>query len=466
LARLWTGFPLKDRMNPSDDKQTIQSAPAVLTVSALNQAVARMLERSFPLAWVSGEISNFTRATSGHWYFTLKDDAAQVRAVMFRGRAQFAGFMPREGDKVEVRALVTLYAPRGDYQLNVEAIRRAGVGNLYEAFLQLKEKLTAEGLFDPLRKRTLPIFARTIGIVTSPQAAALRDILTTLRRRAPHINVILYPTPVQGEGAAQKIAQAIATASSRSECDVLLVCRGGGSIEDLWSFNEEVVARAIAGCAMPVVSGVGHETDFTIADFAADLRAPTPTAAAEMAAAPRADWLATLEAHADDLTRAVKRQLSDTTQTLDWLSRRLVSPAAYIAHERLKLRGLHTRLAHATRTPLSHARFSLMHLQTRLSAQLPDTTPLRIRLADQARRMTSRTTTQMMHRRQALAALEAQLELLNPQRTLERGYAMVIDSRGKVVRSPKELRPREAVTVRLADGAAQIGIASVQPMLE
>ena len=269
-------------MNPSDSDENINSMPPVLTVSALNQAVARTLERSFPLAWVSGEISNFTRAASGHWYFTLKDDAAQVKSVMFRGRAQYAGFMPREGDKVEVRALVTLYAARGDYQLNVESIRRAGVGNLYEAFLQLKEKLAAEGMFDADRKRPLPQFARTIGIVTSPQAAALRDILTTLRRRAPHVCVILYPTPVQGEGAAQKIAQAISTASMRAECDVLLVCRGGGSIEDLWSFNHEHVARAIAACSMPVVAGVGHETDFTIADFAADVRAPTPTAAAEL----------------------------------------------------------------------------------------------------------------------------------------------------------------------------------------
>src|SRR5690606_38492330 len=241
-----------------------QSTAAVLTVSALNQAVARMLERSFPLSWISGEISNFTRAASGHWYFTLKDDAAQVRAVMFRGRAQYADFTPREGDRVEVRALVTLYAPRGDYQLNVEAIRRAGVGNLYEAFLQLKEKLAAEGLFDAARKRPLPEFARTIGIITSPQAAALRDVLTTLRRRAPHVRVILYPTPVQGEGTATKIAQAIATASARRECDVLLVCRGGGSIEDLWSFNHEIVARTIVGCDIPVIVGVGHETDFTI----------------------------------------------------------------------------------------------------------------------------------------------------------------------------------------------------------
>jgi len=440
--------------------------PSVMTVSALNQSVARMLERNFPLAWVSGEISNFTRAASGHWYFTLKDDAAQVRAVMFRGRAQYAGFTPREGDKVEVRALVTLYAPRGDYQLNVEAIRRAGVGNLYEAFLRLKEQLTAEGLFDPARKRPLALFARTVGIVTSPQAAALRDILTTLRRRAPHVRVILYPTPVQGEGAGARIAQAIATASARAEVDTLLVCRGGGSIEDLWCFNDEAVARAIAACSMPVVSGVGPETDFTIADFAADLRAPTPTAAAEMAAAPRADWLALLESHADDLTRALRRQLSDANQTLDWLARRLVSPASYIAHERLKLQSLQSRLAHATRTPLNQARFAVNQLHLRLHAKLPQTAPARARLADDARRLATRMATAGAQRRQALAALSAQLELLNPQRTLERGYAMVTDGKGKLIRSPKDLRPREVVTVRLADGAAEVGIASVQPTLD
>lgn len=453
-------------MNAESTLESRDGGPPVLTVSALNQAVARMLERSFPLAWVSGEISNFTRAASGHWYFTLKDDAAQVRAVMFRGRAQYADFTPREGDKVEVRALVTLYAPRGDYQLNVEAIRRAGIGNLYEAFLRLKEKLNAEGLFDPQRKRPLALFARTIGIVTSPQAAALRDILTTLRRRAPHVRVILYPTPVQGEGAAQKIAQAIATASARAECDVLLVCRGGGSIEDLWSFNEEVVARAIVACSMPVISGVGHETDITIADFAADLRAPTPTAAAEMAAAPRADWLAMLEAHADDLTRALKRRLADTAQTLDWLSRRLVSPSAYISHERLKLRGLQTRLAHAARTPLSEARFALSRWQMRLSAHLPRTDVYRTRLAEDARRMSTHMATQIAQRKHALAALAAQLELLNPQSTLERGYAMVLDRKGRIIRAPQDLHPRETVTVRLAEGSAEVGIASVQPTLD
>ena len=425
-----------------------------------------MLERSFPLSWISGEISNFTRAASGHWYFTLKDDAAQVRAVMFRGRAQYADFMPREGDKVEVRALVTLYAPRGDYQLSVEAIRRAGVGNLYEAFLQLKEKLAAEGLFDPAYKRPLPLFARTIGIVTSPQAAALRDILTTLKRRAPHVQIILYPTPVQGEGSASKIAQAIATASARAECDVLLVCRGGGSIEDLWSFNHELVARTIVGCDIPVIVGVGHETDFTIADFAADLRAPTPTAAAELAATPRSDWLARLASEADDMRRTLKRQLSDTAQTLDWLSRRLISPSAYIAHEGMKLQNLQARLGHATRIPLSKAQFALAYLRNRWLTQLPDTRAQRVRVADHARRLGSQMARRVATQRQHLGALSAQLEMLNPQRTLERGYAIVTDEKGQIVRAPQELHPRQHVTLRLAEGTAQIGIASVQKTLE
>ncbi|MGZ3237790.1 MAG: exodeoxyribonuclease VII large subunit [Burkholderiaceae bacterium] len=452
-------------MSPNDSISSTQNAPSVLTVSALNQAVARSLERNFPLLWVAGEVSNFTRAASGHWYFTLKDEAAQVRAVMFKGRAQYAGFTPREGDKIEVRTLVTLYAPRGDYQLNVEAIRRAGVGNLYEAFLQLKDKLTKEGLFDVQRKRALPIFAKTIGVVTSPQAAALRDVLTTLRRRAPHVQIILYPTPVQGEGAAQKIAQAITTASNRAECDVLLVCRGGGSIEDLWSFNDESVARAIVACDVPVISGVGHETDFTIADFAADVRAPTPTAAAELAATPRADWLATLDAYADELSSNIKRQLGNAVQTLDWLSRRLVSPSAVINHERLKLQGYQTRLAHATRTPLTHARYALTHMHTRLIAQLPDTRPHRIQLNEHARRITDRVTTQIAQRRQTLSSLASQLELLNPQRTLERGYAIIANERGDIVRHPNQIKAGQQLDITLAEGAAQIAVKSVQPKL-
>ncbi|MEA5097995.1 MAG: exodeoxyribonuclease VII large subunit [Burkholderiaceae bacterium] len=407
-------------MKSEDLPFSAAAAPLVLPVSKLNQAVARLLERSFPLAWISGEVSNFTRAASGHWYFTLKDDAAQVRTVMFRSRAQLASFVPREGDRVEVRALVTLYAPRGDFQLNVETIRRAGVGNLYEAFLRLKEKLGAEGLFDAVRKRPLPAFPKTIGIVTSPQAAALHDVLTTLARRAPQVQVIVYPTPVQGEGAAQKIAQAIMTASRRAECDLLLLCRGGGSIEDLWAFNEEAVARAMVACAVPVIAGVGHETDVTIADFAADLRAPTPTAAAELACRPQADWLAQLATLGNALQHALRRRLNDAAQALDWLSRRLLSPSARIARERLQLQALATRSAHAGRAPTLAAR----------------------------------------HR---LTSLAAQLELLNPQRTLDRGYAIVTDADGRIVRAPAQLHPGEVIDMRLAEGGAKVTIGQVKP---
>ncbi|MES2127887.1 MAG: exodeoxyribonuclease VII large subunit [Pseudomonadota bacterium] len=440
---------------------TNDTAP-VLTVTALNAKVARLLEQSFPLTWIGGEVSNFTRAASGHWYFTLKDDAAQVRAVMFRGRAQYAGFIPREGDKVEVRALVTLYGARGDYQINVEAIRRAGVGQLFEAFQRLKEKLTAQGLFDAERKRAIPLFARAIGIVTSPQAAALRDLLAALRRRAPHVHIVLYPAPVQGQGAAERIAAAIDTASRRAEVDVLLVCRGGGSIEDLWSFNEEVVALAIANARMPVISGVGHETDFTIADFAADLRAATPTAAAELAATPRADWLASLQGDANDLRRAMRRSLSDASQGLDNCTRRLLSPAAQVQQQRLRLVALSTALTHAQRAPLRQSGFALAQLRARWSARRPDVRLQRAELATQQRRAATALATGLQQRRDALDALAAQLELLNPQRTLERGYAIVRDAHGQVLRSPAQIAPQQTLSLRLAEGSAEIDVADVR----
>ncbi len=453
-------------MNTDTSTDSSFSPPPVLTVTALNQAVARLLERSFPLTWIAGEISNFTRASSGHWYFTLKDDAAQVRAVMFRGRSQFAGFTPREGDKVEVRALVTLYGARGDYQINVEAIRRAGVGALYEAFLRLKEKLNAQGLFDAERKRGIPLFAKTVGIVTSPQAAALRDILTALKRRAPHVHVILYPTPVQGQQAPEKIAEAIHTASRRAECDVLLVCRGGGSIEDLWSFNDEGVAHAIAACSIPVICGVGHETDFTIADFAADLRAATPTAAAELAVTPRADWLASLKADAGDLRRAMQRSLGEAAQTLDNHSRRLLNPSAQIEQQRLKLLALATAMTHATRAPLNQSHHALERLRARWSGYRPDVTALRATLQGYRHRGDVGMAHRLAQRRHTLDGLAAQLELLNPQRTLERGYAILTDEKGSILRSPSQLKPRQNVNVRLAEGSAEIGIASVQAALE
>jgi exodeoxyribonuclease VII large subunit len=451
---------------PPDSADPAYAAPPVLSVTALNQQVARLLERSFPLTWIGGEISNFTRASSGHWYFTLKDDAAQVRAVMFRGRAQFAGFTPREGDKVEVRALVTLYGARGDYQINVEAIRRAGVGALYEAFLKLKEKLAAQGLFDPERKRALPLFTRSVGIVTSLQAAALRDVLTALRRRAPHVRIVLYPAPVQGQFAADKIAEAIMTASRRAEVDVLLVCRGGGSIEDLWCFNEECVARAIAACAIPVISGVGHETDFTIADFAADLRAATPTAAAELAATPRADWMASLEADAGDLRRAMERVLSEASQGLDGYRGRLISPSARIAHQRTTLGAAAAALTHALHVPINRQGMALAQLRQRWARHRPDVRALREKIVSEQRHLNTSICNQVRQRREALSALGAQLELLNPQRTLERGYAIVRDAKGRILRDPAQIKVHETLTVRLADGSAEVGVANVQSLLE
>ena len=453
---------MNETMNFDEPPDSAPSSAAVITVSALNQAVARLLERSFPLTWIAGEISNFTRASSGHWYFTLKDNAAQVRAVMFRGRAQYANFTPREGDKVEVRALVTLYGARGDYQINVEAIRRAGVGSLFEAFLQLKEKLDAAGLFHPDRKRALPMFPRTVGIVTSPQAAALRDVLTALRRRAPHVHIVLYPTPVQGQQAPQKIAAAIDTASLRNDCDVLIVCRGGGSIEDLWSFNDEDVAYAVANCRMPVISGVGHETDFTICDFAADLRAATPTAAAELAVTPRADWLASLRTDATDLRRAMRRTLSESSQTLDGTTRRLLNPNAQIRQQRLKLLALATAMTHANRAPVLRARHQLERLGERMGACVPDTRAARTVLDGLRHRAAIGIARTVQQRRAALLALSSQLELLNPQRTLERGYAIVTDQAGAVVRAPAQIVAGGVLQVRVAEGTATIAVGATQ----
>lgn len=446
-----------------DNQATATAGNNILTVSQLNQAVARLLENSFPLAWIGGEISNFTRAASGHWYFTLKDAHAQVRAVMFRGRAQTVDFNPREGDKVEVRATVGLYAARGDFQLNVEAMRKAGVGHLYEAFVRLKAKLAAEGLFDQARKRELPDFPRNIGIVTSPQAAALRDVLTTFRRRAPHVSLVLYPTAVQGEGSAEKIAETINTASRRNECDLLIVCRGGGSLEDLWSFNDEQVARAIAGCSIPIISGVGHETDFTIADFVADLRAPTPTAAAELAAAPTDDWLAELEELAQGLTDELRRRLDDHAQTLDWLAHRLQSPSAAIDHQKLKLSSLATRLRHATTTPVTAARFHLGQITHRLRHAMPDTRMARARVTAEGTRLHNAFTARWVSHQHALSSAREQLELLAPQRTLERGYAIVADDTGKILRRPSDIHPPQRLRLTLAGGKTAIDISSSTP---
>src|SRR3989338_5387782 len=319
----------------------------VLRVAELNFAIKQLLESNVPLLWVRGEISNLVKAASGHWYFSLKDDQAQVRCVMFRHKNQLLGNPVGNGQQVEVLAAVTLYEQRGDFQLTVEQMRPAGLGILYEQFARLKQLLESQGLFAAARKRALPAFPKRIGIITSPQAAALREVLSTLRLRLPTVPVILYPAPVQGTGSAEKIAQAIAAANRRAECDVLIVCRGGGSIEDLWAFNEEAVARAIAASANPVVSGVGHETDFTIADFVADERAPTPTAAAQRVAPDRHALLRGLRDMAQHLERAQRNRLQNAMQSLDYLQRRLVHPAQQLQRRTQQLDQMQQRMQRA-----------------------------------------------------------------------------------------------------------------------
>ncbi|CAE6688053.1 exodeoxyribonuclease VII large subunit [Paraburkholderia aspalathi] len=455
-------------MNPESpfSASATPGGEVVVPVSALNRAIGTMLERSFPLVWVSGEVSNFTRAASGHWYFSIKDAQAQMRCVMFRGRAQYAEFTPREGDRIEVRALVTMYEPRGELQLNVEAVRRTGQGRLYEAFLRLKAQLEAEGLFAAERKRALPAHPRAIGIVTSLQAAALRDVLTTLSRRAPHIPVIVYPAPVQGVGASAKVAAMVDAANSRREVDVLIVCRGGGSIEDLWAFNEEVLARAIAESAIPVVSGVGHETDFTIADFAADVRAPTPTGAAELVSPQRVLLLRELDHRHATLARGFGRMMERRAQQLDWLARRLVSPAERLARQRTHLQQLSVRLASAGARPVRDARARFSLLQMRWQRWRPDLAAHQAKLGMLSQRLDAALLRQHERQSARIDTLAARLEVLSPQRTLERGYAAVLDAQsGRAVRAPSSLKPGRRLTVHLAEGAADIALADVQPRL-
>ncbi len=439
-------------MDFPDDLPDTASALPVLTVSELNRMARRALESALPLLWVGGEVSNFMRAASGHWYFSLKDANAQVRCVMFRGRNQFVDFVPANGDHVEIRALPSLYEARGEFQLGAEAIRRAGAGRLYEAFLKLKAKLEQEGLFDPSTKRTLPRFPRRIGIVTSPQAAALHDVLTALARRMPGLPVILYPTPVQGVGAGTQIAAAIRTAGARAECDVLLVCRGGGSLEDLWAFNDEAVARAIAASPMPVVSGVGHETDFTLADFAADLRAPTPTAAAELASPVRQELLLQLGHLARQLRQHQARRQHSEMQRLDYLARQLVHPAEQLRRRHSELGQLAQRLRHAGDTRLTREHLRLAHLSQRLvtprhviqrDLQRLDALDLRTRRAIQSG----------FGRYQLnLARLTSSLAHLNPAGVLARGYSIVQRDDGSVVQDAAMLEIGEKIGIRLQRG--------------
>ena len=431
---------------------------AVISVAELNRLARSAIERSVPLVWVAGEISNFKRYDSGHCYFTLKDAAAQVDAVMFRHKAQYLDWIPQNGMQVEVRATATVYEARGKFQLVVDAMRRAGLGALYAAFEKLKAKLEAEGLFDPAIKRALPPFPRTVGVVTSPQAAALRDVISALRRRMPGIAVIIYPTPVQGEGAGAKIAEAISLAGQRAECDVLIVCRGGGSIEDLWAYNEEAVARAIRACPLPVVSGVGHETDFTIADFAADLRAPTPTAAAELVSPDGVKLRRDTALLGQQLSRVFARVIEDRMQRLDYLSRRLTHPGERIRNQEVHLQHLASRLHGGWRRGAEERSWALRDAVQRLRAAAPDLSLLMQQQQELARRLrgTARERTAMSAER--LAGIRAHLLHLNPQRVLERGYSITETVDGRIVRDGAQLAADQELQLTLAKGWAAVRV--------
>ena len=430
-------------------------APAVFTVSALNQVVRELLEEGLGTLWVEGEVSNLARPASGHIYFSLKDDRAQVRCALFRGQQRGLATLPVEGMHVLVRARVTLYPERGDYQLVVQHLEEAGEGALKRAFEALKARLAAEGLFDAAAKRPLPALPRRVGVITSASGAAIRDILTTLRRRCPAIPVRIYPVPVQGEGAAQAIAAALALAGRRRDCDVLILARGGGSLEDLWAFNEEVVARALRACPVPVVCGVGHEVDVTIADLAADRRAPTPTAAAELVSPDGEALRGAVSQLRGRLLRLMQDRLASSAQRADGLAARLVHPAARIRHHRQRLADLAVRLAGTPRVFLAPRRAALERQWLRLQRASPRQR-LRLgseRLAAARERLRLLVAARLERARDRLAAAGAHLEAVSPLAILGRGYSLLRrEADGRLVTRHDQVRPGDRLRATLARG--------------
>lgn len=433
-------------------------APRVWEVGALCRAIADALEAKFNPVAVRGEITGFSRASSGHCYFSVKDANGQLRCAMFRRAASLLDFSPRDGELVELRGRLGVYEARGDLQFIVESMQRAGQGALFEQFLRLKAQLGAEGLFEPARKRPLPLQPRGIGLVTSLGAAALHDVVTALRRRLPHIPVVLVPTPVQGATAPAAMVAALsklylmakaeqgpgADSAQNPPIDVILLVRGGGSIEDLWAFNDEQLARTIVQSPVPLISGVGHETDFTIADFCADLRAPTPTAAAELVAQPRDVWLGALGLLAGRISDGVQRQMDARHQRLDQAAARLGRPSGLVARQQMQLARLAQRMRHGVRLKLQQ----LAHEQQALAADWPQ--KLQQRLAQQTDRLD----------RTAL-----RLELLDPRLVLQRGYALITDIDGRAVTTVRQAPPGTALRATLADGSVDVTVAAQSRLL-
>lgn len=415
-------------------------------VAALVQAVGDTLAARFSSCLVKGEISGFTRAASGHGYFTLKDEHgnASLRCAMFRRALSQVDFTPAEGMLVEARGNLSVYEARGELQLVVEGLQRAGAGALYEQFLRLKARLEAEGLFDATRKRAIPRYPSRVAVVTSPAAAALRDVLTAMRRRSPHVEVALSPCAVQGAEAPAQIVQAITKVilahRAGTPIDAVIVCRGGGSLEDLWSFNDERVVRAIAGCPIPVICGVGHETDFTLAEFAADLRAPTPTAAAELVAQDQDTSWGQLDALSRHMAHRVHQRLDGLAQRLDQAAVRMARPAQMLSGQEQGLSLLEHRMLSACQARVRRARQQLPHQQERMTRAVS---------VQQSRQMHS------------LQSWEARLSALNPHKVLERGFAWLTDDTGQPITGARQAQVGTGVTGVLADGLLRMSITEV-----
>ncbi|MEY3878936.1 MAG: Exodeoxyribonuclease 7 large subunit [Pseudomonadota bacterium] len=391
----------------------------VFSVKEINRLVRELLEQSFPSFWISGEISNFISASSGHWYFSLKDDEAQVRCTMFKNKNMAADWVPKNGEKIEAKCFIGLYEARGEYQLNIEVIRHAGAGLLSEAFNQLKEKLLKEGLFEPTRKKPIPQFPQSIGVITSPTGAAIEDILITLKRRSPHIPIFIYPSLVQGKEAPSAIVKAIETANTRMECDVLILARGGGSIEDLWAFNEEIVARAIIASKIPTITGVGHETDTTIADFVSDLRAPTPTGAAELVTSHTIELIKTMQAYKNQLNKMMASVIRELIQKVDYLEKRLISPRQQIQRQKEQIHQYIQRINQSIKNAM---------IQYRLN----------------------------------IDKLKLNLDHLSPHAVLSRGYSIITNVDGQIVNNINQLKLDDKIHIQLNHGQADANISDLK----
>ncbi|EID0334525.1 exodeoxyribonuclease VII large subunit [Escherichia coli] len=431
-------------------------SPAIFTVSRLNQTVRLLLEHEIGQVWISGEISNFTQPASGHWYFTLKDDTGQVRCAMFRNSNRRITFRPQHGQQVLVRANITLYEPRGDYQIIVESMQPAGEGLLQQKYEQLKAKLQAEGLFELQYKKSLPSPAHCVGVLTSKTGAALHDILHMLKRRDPSLPVIIYPTAVQGDDAPGQIVRAIELANKRNECDVLIVGRGGGSLEDLWSFNDERVARAIFASRIPVVSAVGHETDVTIADFIADLRAPTPSAAAEMVSRNQQELLRQIQSVQQRLGMAMDYFLANRTRRLTLLHHRLQQqhPQLRLARQQTALERLQQRMNLAIDSQIKRTNKRQVRLLQRLNQQTPQPRIHRVqsRIQHLEHRLAEHVHSRLSAMRERFGNAVTHLEAVSPLSTLARGYSVTTVTDGKVLKKVKQVKTGDVMTTRLEDG--------------